>query len=216
MERVQCRVKDREKPVTWLFCGDSITHGTYHTFGWRDYTQLFAERVRGGMGRGLDAVINTAITGSVSSDLISQFAWRVGRFRPDIVFLMIGMNDCSCDHDVDVGRFRANLSILAELVDSVGGLPVLQTTCPILKGASPDREPYLDQYMRVIRELSESANLPLVDHACYWDQHRDQHYYWMSDPMHPNEMGHRALAYTLFHDMGIFDASDPVCRLLVP
>ena len=215
MKRVIHRIKDGAKPVTWLFCGDSITHGTYHTCGWRDYTQLFAERVRGGLGRKLDVVINTAITGNTSKDLVSQFDWRIGRFRPDVLFLMIGMNDCSCDSDVDLDQFRGNLSVLADRVESAGGLLVLQTSCPLLKGLSLDREPYFGPYMQVIRELAESAGLPLVDHACHWEDHRDQHYYWMSDPMHPNEMGHRAMAFKLFHDIGVFDTSDPVCRLLV-
>lgn len=35
-----------DRPLKWLFTGDSITHGALHTFGWRDYAELFAERVR--------------------------------------------------------------------------------------------------------------------------------------------------------------------------
>ncbi|HEU5326569.1 MAG TPA: hypothetical protein VFU78_00670, partial [Thermomicrobiales bacterium] len=34
------------EPVRWVFAGDSITHGAAHTIGWRDYTELFGERVR--------------------------------------------------------------------------------------------------------------------------------------------------------------------------
>ena len=45
-----------EYPVKWLFYGDSITHGALHTFGWRDYTELFAERLRFELGRTMDTV----------------------------------------------------------------------------------------------------------------------------------------------------------------
>ena len=49
-----------EKPVKWLFAGDSITHGALHTFGQRDYAQLFNERVRYEMGRPQDVVLPNA------------------------------------------------------------------------------------------------------------------------------------------------------------
>ena len=37
-------------PVRWIFTGDSITHGGLHLAGWRDYVQLFEERVRWELG----------------------------------------------------------------------------------------------------------------------------------------------------------------------
>ena len=44
METIR-RLLSRDAPVKWLFTGDSITHGALHTIGWRDYTELFSERV---------------------------------------------------------------------------------------------------------------------------------------------------------------------------
>ena len=38
-------------PVKWLFAGDSIAQGAQVTMGWRDYTELFSERVRWEMSR---------------------------------------------------------------------------------------------------------------------------------------------------------------------
>jgi hypothetical protein len=48
-----------EKPVKWLFYGDSITHGAAHTRGWRDYTEIFSERIRTELQRAEDVVIKT-------------------------------------------------------------------------------------------------------------------------------------------------------------
>ena len=90
MERIKASLKS-ERPLKWLFYGDSITHGAFHTFGARDYTQLFAEKVRYELKRFTDVVINTAISGNNSRQLLNGFDWRVGQFRPDAVFLMIGM-----------------------------------------------------------------------------------------------------------------------------
>ena len=42
--------------LTWLFTGDSVTAGDQHTYGRRDYTELFAERIRYELGRISDTV----------------------------------------------------------------------------------------------------------------------------------------------------------------
>ena len=54
---------DDAPPLRWVFTGDSITHGAVHTYGWRDYTELFSERLRYEMGRRRDMVIKTGISG---------------------------------------------------------------------------------------------------------------------------------------------------------
>ena len=53
----------RDQPMKWLFAGDSITHGALHTLGWRDFTELFSERVRWELKRTRDFVIKTGISG---------------------------------------------------------------------------------------------------------------------------------------------------------
>src|SRR5581483_8207312 len=95
-------------PVTWVFTGDSITHGALHTMGWRDYPQHFAERVRWEMHRYRDVVINTGISGDRMPGLLADADWRVYRFQPKVVSLMMGMNDCTAG---PTGRdeYRRNL-----------------------------------------------------------------------------------------------------------
>jgi lysophospholipase L1-like esterase len=80
----------RPSSVTWLFSGDSITQGGVHTRGWRDYTQLFCERLRE-LGRGEDVTINTAIGGTVLAD--TRVEERILRFKPDVLLVMFGTND---------------------------------------------------------------------------------------------------------------------------
>jgi lysophospholipase L1-like esterase len=215
MERVRQFLQATE-PVKWLFYGDSITHGAVHTWGARDYTELFAERVRGERGRSEDVVINTAISGNTTRELLQGFDWRVRQFRPDVVFLMIGMNDCAADRNLPVDEFEQNLVELASLIDEQGGLCVFQTTCPVLPGAAPEREPHFEAYMERIRSVAAGRRLPLVDHARFWAAYADRHYFWMSNAFHPNGFGHVAFARHLFEVLGILDAQSPVCRLFVP
>jgi lysophospholipase L1-like esterase len=204
------------QPVTWLFCGDSITHGSFHTFGWRDYTQLFAERVRVELGRGADLVVNTAISGDTTRDLLAGFAPRISRLRPDVVFLMIGMNDCAADSGVDLPAFTAGLARLAAATGEIGAQPVLQTTCPVVPAAAPDREGNFGAYMNAIRTLASQRGLPLIDHERFWSDHPDRHPLWMSDAFHPNHYGHRVFAALIFRELGIHDPQSPTCRMFLP
>ncbi len=206
----------RNEPATWLFAGDSITHGALHTLGWRDYTELFRERVGWELRRQHDAVINTAYSGYTVRNLLDEYTPRIGRFAPDVVFIMIGMNDC-CEERVPLPEFSGALRTLAERIQQDGGLPVLQTTCPVIAGKAPGREEYLPSYMDAVRGVAVETNLPLVDHAAVWLARSEQErYYLMSDPFHPNECGHRAFAHALFHAAGIWDDVSYTCRLFVP
>lgn len=206
----------RPEPVAWLFIGDSITHGALHTMGWRDYTELFRERVLWEKSRRLDLVVNTAYSGFTTRGLLAEYDLRVDRFQADVVFIMIGMNDCS-GQGVPPAEFRQNLRELAARIEARGGLPVLQTTCPVVVGKAPGREEYLPGYMDAVRQTAAALNVPLIDHHAHWQTFGEQRRcYLMSDPFHPNEYGHRAFAHHLFRETGLSDEDSYVCRLFVP
>jgi len=205
-----------DQPVKWLFYGDSITHGALHTFGRRDYVELFAERVRFELGRTLDAVINTAISGNTTRELLQTFDMRVAQFKPQAVFIMIGMNDCNKLNGVDEKAFESNLRELVRNIDRAAALPILQTTCPILPGRAPRLASRLNDYMKILRRVAADTGWPLIDHTAFWEQHADRWFFWMSNDCHPNAYGHRAFATHLFQALGIHDPSSQTCRLHLP
>lgn len=215
MDRVKELLK-LAKPLKYLFCGDSITHGVIHTFGVRDYTQLFAERVRFEMERMEDIIINSAISGNTTKDLLQGFKWRCEQFSPDIVFLMIGTNDSSDMNDITIKDFRNNMEELVGRFIQMNSLCVLQTTCPILTGTSPDREPYFDDYMQVVRDMAADFKIPLIDHTSYWRKREKDNYTLMSDSVHPNLYGHRFFAKYMYELLDIYDAESYCCRLFTP
>ncbi len=215
MERIR-QIIERKSPAKWIFYGDSITHGALHTFGQRDYAELFAERLRFELGRSQDIVITSAISGDNTRGLLESFDWRVGQFRPDVVLIMIGMNDCSVNNDISLDEFSENLAKLAQRLTQIEAVTVLQTTCPILAGQAPDREAHIGAYMDAVRQSAADHGLPLVDHTSYWGDHVDKHSYWMSDAFHPNEYGHRAFADLLYRSFGIHDPASHACRLYYP
>jgi acyl-CoA thioesterase-1 len=219
MEHIQKLLKTNQ-PIKWLFYGDSITHGSRHTFGHRDYTQHFTERVRNEMGRHQDIVINTAVSGNTTVNLLDQFEWRAGQFKPHIAFLMIGMNDCSDQNGVSVDLFKSNLLKLCDLFKKMDTFLILQTTCPILPGTAPEREPQFPQYMDAIREVAKQTGSPLIDHTRSWQEQFKQNpslfYFWMSDAFHPNHYGHLVFAKYLLKELGIDNPDAPIGRFFHP
>ena len=107
MEKIK-KMLSSEVPIRWVFSGDSITHGAFHTFGERDYTELFSERIRFDMHRSLDVIIKTAISGTDTSSPLNNFNTLIGQFTPHVVFLMFGMNDCSAEA-LPPEKFEQNL-----------------------------------------------------------------------------------------------------------
>lgn len=201
----------------WVFYGDSITQGALHTFGYRDYTQLFAERVRFEMGRPHDIVINSAVSGYTSRHLLDHFNWGVEQLKPDVLLVMIGMNDASQSSQIGLKDFRENLIDLIDLVKSEEVRLVLQTTCTVLDEGSNGRCTRLASYMDIVRDMAQQHELMLIDHHRYWQSlDPDTRSYLLSDAIHPNEMGHRVLAEQLFRALNIFDESSRCCRLFTP
>ena len=219
MERVRVLLKSRD-PLKWLFAGDSITHGAVHTFGSRDYTELFSERLRSELGRPRDIVIKTAISGHTTSRLLEDFDWRHAQFAPDVTFVMIGMNDCSAARNIPLAVFRDNLAELVRRLGALRSLVVLQTTCPILPGTAPDREPNFPAYMEAIRAAAAEFTLPLVDHTRRWEELERKapgsHFYWMSNAFHPNAAGHRLFAEEIYRELGLWDPAASSCRFFRP
>ncbi len=215
MDRLR-KLLEREAPVKWLFYGDSITHGVRHTFGWRDYVELFSERVRAELGRSMDLVLNSAISGNTTRELLDGYSWRVEQFKPDVVFLMIGMNDCKDELEMTSDEFRGNLRRLFDQNVGIGALTVFQTTCPILPGLAPEREPTFPVFMQTIRDVAADTGAPLVDHVEHWRKNEESHHFWMSNAFHPNQYGHRAFGHLLFRQLGMYDTESICCRLLVP
>lgn len=208
-------------PVIWLFTGDSITHGAYHTFGWRSYPEHFAERVRYELSRTQDVVINTGVSGDTTVGLLKKADWRIYQFQPRVVSLMMGMNDCLAG-EKGRGIYRQNLETIYKKTVDHGGILLLHTPNPIYVHNDQTRAD-LPKYVEIIRGVATKHDIPLVDHYAHWFEVKKdvgQMLYWLSDgSIHPNQYGHIQLAHYLFQRLGILDPTGPTsltCRLFVP
>jgi lysophospholipase L1-like esterase len=161
------------KPVTWLFSGDSITHGALHTKGFKSFVELFGERVRGVTdadhpARAKDLVLNTGVSGTTTRDLLVNFDRWVAANHPDVVLIAFGMNDSS-NKLVPIGEFESNLRTVVDKVRTLGAIPILQTINTI-KPADTGRYGNLPDYIDKIRKVALDEHALLVDHFQYWTE----------------------------------------------
>ena len=94
IDRLHKLLSDKRTVIRWVFTGDSITHGALHTAGWRDYVQLFEERIRWELKRKNDIVIKTATSGWTIYNIANDLESNVLIFSPKVVSISVGMNDC--------------------------------------------------------------------------------------------------------------------------
>lgn len=201
-------------PKRWVFAGDSITHGALHTFGWRDYTEHIAERLRYELRRGRDHVIKTGISGWTVRQFLDDLDWSLMQYRPDVVSINYGMNDCVMGEkalpDFEE-RYRRTLTRIRGELESAA--IVLHVPNPILPNDT-SRAPALPAFSEVVRRLAAEFGCVLVDHPAHWSNRPI--WYLMSDAIHPNDMGHRLMAHAMLRELEMWDSNSPVCGLFVP
>ncbi|GAB3915705.1 SGNH/GDSL hydrolase family protein [Larkinella terrae] len=210
LEKIKALLATKD-PNIWLFTGDSITHGAKHTHGSRSYPEIFAERLRWELKRVRDLVINTGISGNATRNILSDFDWRISQFKPAVVSLMIGTNDCA-RKEITTAVFEQNLTDIVLKIRALGAVPILHTPNPIILEKAPERST-LPDYVPVIRNVSNAQAVILVDNYQHWQATTDTNVNreWLNDPLHPGARGHQEIARLLFRTLSIFDAQEPTC-----
>ena len=198
---------ESEEPNRIVFAGDSITHGALHTYGWRDYGQLFSERLRYELERHRDFCIKTASSGWTTQDVKKDIDWNILQFEPSIVSIMLGTNDAKKAQE-GVRDFEDSYNYILDELDKCRSLFLLHTMNPVLDSAK-DILGDLPLYAQAVRNIALQRDLPLIDHYSHWEQMRAKDASrivgWMNDQTHPNERGHRAFARLMFKELNLWD-----------
>lgn len=206
-----------ENPTTWVFTGDSVTQGMRYLYGSRGYVELFAERLRGELGRHEDAVINTAVGGRDLATIRARIQHSALRFAPDVVIVGTGLNDCAKGLR---GResFVMDYHDVLRSIRSAGAVPVIQTPNAALVTSPPYVSDHLQAYTTTIRAIATDLGVPLIDHAAVWECAATHGLVeeWMGQGCHPNAYGHRVMALTLYEAFGILDPLAQTGQLFVP
>lgn len=207
---LRAKLAIKEKPLTWVITGDSITHGAWFTNGVRSYPEHLAERVRGEMLRFRDFIINTGVSGEVSTGLLADFEWRVLRFKPDVVSINLGMNDCA---RLPVEQHKKEMGEMVVKAKAAGAIVILHATNTVY--AEDKHAKKLPAFIEAVRALAKEYDVMLVDHYKNFSEHDQgtKSKTWLSDAIHPNALGHAQMAAEMFRTLGIYDAESDTCKL---
>lgn len=151
----------REEPVTWVFAGDSITHGCMHTDYLRNYQEHFTQALKATPERARDTVVNTGVSGATTRELMEYFNAWVADYQADVVFLCFGMNDCATD-GITPESYAGNLREAVRRIRAAGAIPVLQTP------NTSNRQRKLRPYLEAARALVRQEEILLIDHNAFW------------------------------------------------
>lgn len=205
-------------PLTWVFTGDGGTQGIQSTTGARNFSEHFSERLRWELRRFHDVVINTGIFGDRISSLLKMLEFRALRFKPDVVLLQGGLNDCAAGAG-SLPDFERTLRRVIGRIQESGSIPVLQTPHKPAAVVLAER-PALPEYVAAIRRIADLDDIPLVDHWRHWEfRNRNERELaaWLDDSgAQPNVYGHREMFRLICHEFGIFSRESATCALEVP
>lgn len=175
-----------ERPVTYLFMGDSITHGVV-TQGYDNVPQMFAKYLDE-IGRSDDIVLNTGVTNATIATTLHQIEPRLMRYQPDIVMIMLGTNDVSYNGENQVTNGAAQrVGITAEeyknrykeLVRKVyetneRASIVLRVPCEMILPQGDPHTGYEEKFEKIYEVASEmreeipGLNIVVVNHRQEW------------------------------------------------
>lgn len=216
---------DSQDPVTYLFMGDSITHGVL-TNGYDNVPELFEKYLRE-QGRQQDVVINTGVANATVSTTLDQIDKRLNQFHPDVVMVMLGTNDASTRGEAagsattgfTVEEFKNNYKQLVRDIyqNNPDSYILLRVPCDM----NPDepRKNY-KEYFNAIYDVEkdmkaelEGLKITVIDHLKNWVAYGENvrndflntgSNGWMVDNVHPNGRGNMAMFQQILKETGLY------------
>lgn len=190
-----------EKPMMWMFMGDSITHGAFHTCGYASISQLFEQFLRDDLGRVNDLVLNTAVSSAATADTVEYLNERLNKYQPDVVFLMLGAN-CTGEGLT----YQRNLTQIVHAALEKGAIVILRT--PVCKGNDISGDGIsFSQQAELMRQVAAETGVTLIEQNSIWGRALKQHPYLSgklyNNDLHPNALGHIWMFRMLLEGIGL-------------
>jgi lysophospholipase L1-like esterase len=189
-----------------LFQGDSITDGgrgrtadPNHILG-QDYAYLIAAKYGAVLPERRLVFLNRGVGGNKVSDLVARWQTDTLDLKPDLLSILIGINDTS--HDVPVEDFEKQYDKL--LADTIAALPNVRIvlgepfTLPVGKRKENWEQWRAQVQLRqdVVRKLATKYQTALIRYQKMFDRAcgRAPADYWIWDGVHPTYSGHQLMA----------------------
>jgi len=203
---------------TLLFVGDSITDcGRARPVGFRgslgEGYVAFVDALLGAFRTDLNTrVLNTGIGGNRVTDLAARWEGDVKALQPDVLSVMIGINDVwrQFDSTTDLSPVTPAVyedtyrRILADVRPQLKGL-VLMTPYFLEANKRDPMRAMMDRYGRLVAKLAREFDARFVDTQAAFDNYlsRMPTQTLCGDRVHPNRIGHLILAHAFLDGIGV-------------
>lgn len=205
--------------LTWLFVGDSITHGILVS-GYDSAPQLMEEYLDT-IGREKDVVVNAGVSSATTDSTLNAQAYRLDPFTADVAIIMLGTNDCSTnltgDQKISKEKYKENLGRIVAAIRAKNENAIIVLRTPT--GFWDDKHPQMSEYVAQMKAFADEQGLILVDQMTA-TQGAINNYPWCKsgaqfygDNLHPGVVGQLKIFQMLIREMGLWNDDNEICNL---
>lgn len=207
------KLLDKDDPLTWLFMGDSITHGALWTYGYKDYVELFRSYIEETLHRPKDIFINTAVSGATIPSTLARIGVRLQPYHPDIIYMKLGANDVV---HYTATEYKENLETMLRHLKEKNALIILSTPTPSDLGI--DKSKRMREYIRVLYEIAVAyPEIILIDQYTVMQDYleenpigwRKEYTFYTDEVLHLGANGHLFMFHNLTKQLGLIHEESP-------
>ena len=190
------------KKIKLLFQGDSITHGfrnedDCHDLGIR-YVKFAAALIKDAYPDVEFEFINQGISGNRTCQLFDRLYTDAMAFEPDIVSILIGINDIWHRHgsskiETTDAQVETNYRAILERLKNQTNAKIVILAPFLLDDENKEVwRPEVDKVLEIVRRLADEyadAYIPLDEHFAEALKTQPEPLYYSKDGVHPNENG---------------------------
>ena len=207
------KINNPEKTVKIVFFGDSITETNFHVHNKPNYVDYM--RCYFSARNPRSETINAGKSGDTTVKGLERLQAAVLAHKPDLTFVMLGINDCSSWFNVSADDFRVSLKrIVTTLLESNSAV-IVMTQNEMLENPYDGKVTFTHypEYEKAALEIAREAGVHVIDNYARWKNIKETHYEkfktYMSDWIHPNEEGHIFFYLTMRDELETLLASPP-------
>jgi acyl-CoA thioesterase-1 len=192
-------------PIRYLALGDSYTIGTGASGPSHNFPSLLARRLTDAIRREVQ-LTNPAVNGFTTLDLMAKELDRVNGLKPDLVTVLIGVNDLVQNRSVD--EYRASLRTIYDSIRALASAPgrVAAISIPnwsVVPAAAQFGEPTLIR--TVTNDYNAAARDEALERGFMWIDITGVSTYrlgapgWIAaDQLHPGDIQYEAWAEVIW------------------
>lgn len=188
------KLNNPESEVRIAFLGDSITEKNFTTRGKSNYVDYLSCYFIARNPR--TTVKNSGKSGETTSGALTRLQEEILTFKPDLTFVMLGINDSSSWVKITLAEYKKNLEeIILRLLTQNSAVIVL-TQNEFLDNPYDGKVKFTDyeKYENSAVEIAERLKVKVINNFSHWQRLKQQQpekfKSYMYDAIHPNEEGH--------------------------